>query len=381
MDFQEAANQQKESAEVDFKAHVPTDNGGWIELVKDSSPMITIDGSQGEGGGQILRTSLALSAITGTPVTITNVRAKRPKPGLQRQHLVAVLAAARVCGGQVEGAELGSRQLTLHPQQPIAGDYRFDIGSAGSCTLVLQTVLPILLHADGPSTVTITGGTHNGMAPPVEFLAESFLPVLHRVGISASLELQRHGFYPAGGGAIRATIQPAFGKNGGTVPFELLERGKAIDRRAEVLIANLPAHVASREAQAVKHGLHWSHDEVDEREVRADGPGNAIIARLRHANLTTVVSAFGELRKPAEKVAQEVVKQIRRHSEAGVPVCEHLADQLLLPLALGAGGRFRTVAPSDHTTTNAAIIAMFLGEVVTMAQQGADDWLVTVTGR
>jgi len=343
--------------------------------------MITIDGSQGEGGGQILRTSLALAAITGTPVTIERIRAKRPKPGLQRQHLVAVQAAARVSGGQVEGAELGSRALTFHPQQPTAGDWHFDIGSAGSCTLVLQTVLPILLHATGGSTVTITGGTHNGMAPPVEFLAESFLPVLHRVGISATVEVQRHGFYPAGGGAIRATIQPAFGSNSSSVPFELLERGKALDRRAEVLIANLPAHVASREAQALKHGLHWSHSEVDEREVRADGPGNVIIARLRFANVTTVVSAFGELRKAAEQVAQEAVQQIRRHLEAGVPVCEHLADQLLLPLALGAGGRFRTVKPSEHLTTNAAIIARFLGEVVTWEEQGADDWLVTVTGR
>jgi RNA 3'-terminal phosphate cyclase (ATP) len=294
---------------------------------------------------------------------------------------VAVQAAARVSGGQVEGAELGSRALTFHPQQPMAGDWHFDIGSAGSCTLVLQTVLPILLHASGASTVTITGGTHNGMAPPVEFLAESFLPVLHRVGISATVEVQRHGFYPAGGGAIRATIQPAFGSNSSSVPFELLERGNALDRRAEVLIANLPAHVASREAQALKHGLHWSHSEVDEREVRADGPGNVIIARLRFANVTTVVSAFGELRKAAEQVAQEAVQQIRRHLEAGVPVCEHLADQLLLPLALGAGGRFRTVKPSEHLTTNAAIIARFLGEVVTWEEQGADDWLVTVTGR
>lgn len=343
--------------------------------------MITIDGSQSEGGGQILRTSLALSAITGTPVTIEQVRAKRPKPGLQRQHLVAVLAAARVCGGQVEGAELGSRALVFHPQKPIAGDYHFDIGSAGSCTLVLQTVLPILLHGEGVSTVTITGGTHNGMAPPVEFLAESFLPVLHRVGIGASIELQRHGFYPAGGGAIRATIQPAFGGNGSVVPLDLCERGKAIGRHADAIVANLPAHVASREAQAVKHGLHWSHDEVDEREVRADGPGNVLIARLRYANVTAVVSAVGELRKAAEKVAAEAVSQVRRFTEAGVPVCEHLADQLLLPLVLGKGGRFRTVKPSDHTTTNAAIIARFLGEVVTLEQQGADDWLVTVTGR
>ena len=339
--------------------------------------MITIDGSQGEGGGQILRTSLALSAITGTSVTIERIRAKRPKPGLQRQHLVAVLAAARVCGGQVEGAALGSKALTFHPQLPVAGDFHFDIGSAGSCTLVLQTVLPILLHANATSTISIRGGTHNGMAPPVEFLAESFLPVLHRTGISATVELVRHGFYPAGGGALRAVIQPGIA----TSPLELLECGKTISRHAQALVSNLPAHVASREAQAVKNLLHWSHDEVDEREVTADGPGNALLVRLRFANVTTVISAFGELRKSAEKVAQECVKDARRHLEASVPVCEHLADQLLLPLALGAGGTFRTVKPSEHLTTNAAIIAQFLGEVVTWEQRGSDDWQITVKPR
>lgn len=338
--------------------------------------MITIDGSQGEGGGQILRTSLALSAITGTPVRIANIRARRPKPGLQRQHLVAVQAAARVCNGHLVGAELHSREIVLTPQAPCAGTYEFDIGSAGSTTLVLQTVLPILLCAEGPSSLRIRGGTHNPMAPPVEFLQESFLPQLHRIGISATLDLARHGFYPAGGGAISAGIQPWQVR----VPLQLHERGKAIGRHAEVLLANLPAHVASREAQALKHGLHWSHAEVDEREVAADGPGNAIIARLRHAAITTVITAVGELRKPAEQVAQDCVRQVRRHLDGDAPVCEHLADQLLLPLAIGAGGSFRTVAPSEHTRTNAAVIAAFLGPVIDLAEQGGVT-LVTVRGR
>lgn len=334
-----------------------------------------IDGSQGEGGGQILRTSLALAAITGTPVRIQQIRARRAKPGLQRQHLVAVQAAARVCNGHLEGAELNSREIAFTPQAPCAGTYAFDIGSAGSCTLVLQTVLPILLCTDGPSSVSIRGGTHNSMAPPVEFLQESFLPALHRCGVSATITLERHGFYPAGGGSIQATIQPWLAH----APLELMERGKAIGRHAEVLLANLPAHVASREAQALKHGLHWSHQEVDEREVRADGPGNAIIARLRHANVTAVCTAFGELRKAAEQVAQDCVKQVRRYAEAEAPVCEHLADQLLLPLALGAGGRFRTAKPSEHTLTNASIIARFLGDVVTISDDGGAS-LVSVRG-
>lgn len=339
--------------------------------------MIDIDGSQGEGGGQILRTSIALSAVTGQPVSITNIRSRRPKPGLQRQHLMAVQAAARVCGGQIDGGELGSRELVFQPQQPIAGEYHFDIGSAGSTTLVLQTILPILLSATGPSTVTIKGGTHNGMAPPVEFITDSFLPILHGIGISAQVSLRRYGFYPAGGGAIHAVIQPGQA----TAALQVSERGKTISRHVEALIANLPAHVASRESQAMKHALHWSHDEVDEREVTADGPGNALIARLRFANITTVVSTFGEMRKSAEKVSDECAKQVRRHLESGVPVCEHLADQLLVPLMLGAGGSFRTVTPSDHTRTNANVIAHFVGQVVAFNQQGADDWLVSVRGR
>ncbi len=338
--------------------------------------MITIDGSQGEGGGQILRTSLALAAITGTPIKIEKIRARRPKPGLQRQHLVAVQAAARACNGHLDGAEINSREITFTPQTPCAGTYVFDIGSAGSTTLVLQTVLPILLAADGPSTVTIRGGTHNSMAPPVEFLTESFLPVLHRCGASATVTLERHGFYPAGGGAIRAVIQPGQTQ----VALDLMERGKAIGRHAEVLLANLPAHVANRESQAVKHGLHWSHAEVDERAVDAAGPGNAIITHLRHANVTAVFTAFGELRKSSEQVAHEVIKQVRRFSESEAPVCEHLADQLLLPLALGAGGRFRTVKPSEHTRTNATIIGLFLGDVVTIAEDDAGA-VVTVRGR
>lgn len=339
--------------------------------------MITIDGSYGEGGGQILRTSLALAAITGTPVRIENIRARRPKPGLQRQHLAGVLAAARVCGGEVEGAELNSRTIVLRPQAVVAGHHHFAIGSAGSTSLVLQTVLPILLMADGPSTVVIEGGTHNPLAPPVEFLRDAFLPVLHRVGVSATVELDRYGFYPAGGGRMRASVQPW----SASVPLELLERGRSVSRRAVASIAHLPAHVAAREAQAVKHGLHWSHEEVDEQEVVADGQGNVLQVWLRYAQACEVISTFGELRKSAEKVAQEAVSQVMRFTSANVPVGEHLADQLLLPLALGSGGRFRTVAPSEHARTNAHVMAAFLGPVVEFTEREPDRWDVSVRGR
>ncbi len=337
--------------------------------------MITIDGSLGEGGGQILRTSLALAAITGTPVTIEHIRAKRPKPGLQRQHLMAVQAAAQVCNGELSGAELGSRTITFTPQAPCAGNYVFDIGSAGSTTLVLQTVLPILLRAAGPSHLRISGGTHNSMAPSIEFLQESFLPQLHSCGVDASITLERHGFYPAGGGTLLATIQPWLAP----ITLDLQQRGKHLGQQAAVLLANLPEHIASREAQTVKHGLHWSESDVSEHHVSADGPGNAIVARLRYTQVTTVFTAFGELRKAAEQVALDCVKQVKRYTKHSAPVCEHLADQLLLPLALGAGGCFRTHTPSQHTHTNATIIAGFLGDVVKMVDD-AEGTLISVRG-
>jgi RNA 3'-terminal phosphate cyclase (ATP) len=335
-----------------------------------------IDGSQGEGGGQILRTSLALAAITGTPVRIGHIRAGRPKPGLQRQHLVAVQAAARVCNGHLDGAELQSREITLTPQAPCAGTYDFDIGSAGSTSLVLQTLLPILLCADGPSVVRIRGGTHNRMAPPTEFLRDSFLPILHRCGLSATVSLERHGFEPAGGGLVTTSIQPWTTP----LPLTLVERGKALSRHADVLLANLPGHVAGREAQALKHGLHWSHAEVDEHEVAADGPGNAVLVRLQYLDVTALFTAFGALRTSSEQVAQDAIQQVRRYLDGSAPVCEHLADQLLLPLALGAGGIFRTRRPSAHTRTNIAIITEFLGEVITCTDDGSDT-VITVRGR
>ncbi|MBA3684620.1 MAG: RNA 3'-terminal phosphate cyclase [Planctomycetes bacterium] len=337
--------------------------------------MLTIDGSFGEGGGQILRTSLALSAITGTPVRIEQIRAKRPKPGLQRQHLVAVQAAARVCNGQLEGAALGSREITLHPQQPVAGDYRFAIGSAGSASLVLQTVLPVLLRADGPSRVEISGGTHNPLAPPFEFLRDAFLPRLAEIGAQVELRLVRHGFYPAGGGTIIAQIQPlAQAKS-----LDLRERGRFVSRRAEAWVANLPIAIAEREMRTVQSKLRWSADDCHARVVEScDGPGNVVIVTVAHQRVTEVTSAFGAVRVPAEDVARRAAQEMRRWLEAEAPVGEHLADQLLLPLAIAAGGAFRTVRPSEHLTTNAAVIARFLGERVTLRELCPDDWLVGV---
>ncbi|MBA3845301.1 MAG: RNA 3'-terminal phosphate cyclase [Planctomycetes bacterium] len=340
--------------------------------------MLTIDGSLGEGGGQILRTSLALSAITGTPITIEKIRAKRPKPGLQRQHLMAVRAAARVCGAELSGDELNSRAITFRPQPAMAGEYHVPIGSAGSCSLVLQTVLPVLMTADKTSRVVIEGGTHNPLAPPFEFLRDAFLPQVARIGAEVTLTLDRHGFYPAGGGRLIAQIEPLTKRE----PFSLLERGKSQRRGARCQVANLPITIAEREAVTVKHKLKWSEDDCRAESIHAcDGPGNIVLITLAYEHVTEVVARCGEMRVSAEVVAARAAQDARRYLEATAPVGEHLADQLLLPLVLAAGGEFRTVRPSEHFTTNAAVIAQFLGERVTTRELGPDDWLVTVRRR
>jgi RNA 3'-terminal phosphate cyclase (ATP) len=202
--------------------------------------MLEIDGARGEGGGQILRSSLALSLVTGTPFRIVNIRAGRKRPGLMRQHLTAVQAAVEVGQARVRGAEVGSRDLTFEPKAIRAGDYHFSVGTAGSATLVLQTVFPALALAKGPSTVTVEGGTHNPMAPPFDFLARAFLPLIERMGPRCQAVLERPGFYPAGGGRFRVSVEPApaFAR------LDLRERGEIRGRRATAVVALLARSIA-----------------------------------------------------------------------------------------------------------------------------------------
>jgi len=194
--------------------------------------MLTIDGSMGEGGGQVVRSSLALSLVTGTPFRIDKVRAGRKRPGLMRQHLTAVQAAAAVGGARVTGAEIGAQCFTFEPGAVQAGEHRFAVGTAGSATLVLQTVLPALLVAGGPSRLTLEGGTHNPMAPPFDFIAEAFLPLIARMGARCTATLERPGFYPAGGGRFTVEVTPVAEE---LIPFALLERGEVKRREARAL--------------------------------------------------------------------------------------------------------------------------------------------------
>ncbi|MDR2981966.1 MAG: RNA 3'-terminal phosphate cyclase [Puniceicoccales bacterium] len=319
--------------------------------------LIHIDGSEGEGGGQILRTSLALSIITGKPIRIDNIRAGRSKPGLLRQHLASVKAAVEISRAKAEGVALGSTALTFHPGNVTAGEYRFSIGSAGSALLVFQTILLPLLHADAPSTVTIEGGTHNPFAPPFPFIEKTFLPLLHQIGYQVEVKLERPGFYPAGGGIITATITPG----GKRRVLKIGPRTEILDREAIGVVANLSRKIAERELERLGSAMSLVPDEMCIHEINdTPGPGNALFVKLRSSQLTETFSSFGEQGRHAEKVADGLHDEVRRYLKSNGAVGEHLADQLLLPLALAKGGVFTTLPPSRHTQTNIAVIGRFL---------------------
>jgi len=318
--------------------------------------MIEIDGSRGEGGGQILRTSLGLSLLTGQPVRLLRIRAGREKPGLMRQHLTAVLAAAQIGSARVLGAELASLELEFHPGTVRPGRHRFAIGTAGSTSLVLQTILPALLAAQGESEIELEGGTHNPLAPPFEFLERCFAPVLRRMGAELEVSLERHGFYPAGGGLLRARVA-----GGRTLqPIQLEERGALRARRARGLLARLPRAIAERELERVRQRLGWSAAECEIVEVESNGPGNALSLELECEHATEIATAFGEKSVPASRVADLAAEQMRAYLDSQAPVGIHLADQLLIPLALAGGGSLLTLPPSLHTRTNAEIVQRFL---------------------
>jgi len=342
--------------------------------VTDSLHTITIDGAAGEGGGQVLRTALSMSLVTGCPFAIENIRANRRQPGLKRQHLTAVRAAADVGHAEVEGAELGSRRLAFKPGEVEPGEYEFRVGSAGSATLVLQTVLPPLIGAAGPSHLTLEGGTHNPWAPPLDFLEKAFLPILARMGPQVTVTLGRHGFYPAGGGSFEVEVRPQRPLE----PLELAERGRVVGRRVTALVSRLPLSIAEREAKTAGRKLGWPRECLDARQIDSAGPGNVMMVEIESEQVTEVFTGFGQKGRPAERVAAGAAREARRYLDAGVPVGEHLADQLLIPLALAGEGSFRTVRPSQHTRTNIEVIRRFVDLAVGIEQVGFDAWEVRV---
>lgn len=350
-----------------------------------SDGLVVIDGSRGEGGGQMVRTSCALSLLTGRPVRVVNVRANRKNPGLARQHATAVLATARIGGGEVRGASVGSREIELWPGTVTPGRYRFDIGSAGATSLVLQTLLlPLALagaasgKASGESSaLLLEGGTHNAKAPPYAFLQRAWLPILHAMAGSAFVDLavERVGFYPRGGGRVACTIRPV----ADFAALELLERGSMRERAATATVWKLPATIAERELVVVRRelGLKGRETQVSERE-DALGAGNELSLVLASEHVTEVMTGIGERGVPAETVAADACREAVAYLASGAPVGEHLADQLLLPMALGAGGTFRTVAPTLHTTTQIEVIQAFLDVAFSIEQESELVHRVTV---
>jgi RNA 3'-terminal phosphate cyclase (ATP) len=340
--------------------------------------MVLIDGSEGEGGGQVLRSSLALSMITGTPFTLANVRARREKPGLQRQHLTAVRAAAEVCSARVEGDAVGSRQVSFYPGPVRAGSYVFRVGTAGSATLVLQTVLPSLLCADGPSELTLEGGTHNPMAPPFDFVDRVFLPWVNRMGPTVTATLARSGFYPAGGGRFTVSVAPS----PRLAAIEVMTRGAVCERRVVARVAGLAWAIADREVKAADALLAWGESCLRAESLPKDqGPGNVVLVEVGCEGARELFVATGERGVRAETVAERVAKEALDWLAADVPVGEHLADQLLLPMALAGNGAFVTVEPSQHTVTNARVIERFLPVSIGWEAKGGRAWEVTVRAR
>jgi RNA 3'-terminal phosphate cyclase (ATP) len=319
--------------------------------------MIKLDGSEGEGGGQILRSALTLSALTGQPFEIKNIRAGRAKPGLLRQHLTALRAAAAISGGKYsDNVAIGATELMFYPGDVRASNYEFAVGTAGSAMLVLQTILLPLLQAEKPSRVIISGGTHNPSAPPYEFVAMCFLPVLARMGADVELKLLQYGFMPAGGGRIMAVVQPCDGLQ----PVHILERGPRLELYAEALFANLPFNIADRELAQVDERLSLGKTALKVREVESIGPGNMLSVHARFEQVSEMVSAFGRRGVRSEKVADDVADAAAAYLGSEGAVGLYLADQLLLPMAVAGGGSFTSTAPTPHTMTNVSTITKFL---------------------
>lgn len=316
---------------------------------------VTIDGSFGEGGGQILRTSLSLAARTGKPLVVENVRARRSKPGLQAQHLTAVRAAAQLCGAFVEGAELGATRFTFTPQMPVqAGHCTFDIGTAGATTLVVQTVLVPLWLAGGESVIVVRGGTHVPNAPTADYLTEVYLAALRRVGLSVDAELPtRFGFFPKGGGVLALTVAPS----PPPVPIDWTERGRLVRLTARVVTGSLPDHVAERGQAAVAQFMKGI--------VRGESlsPGAAVQITVECENGLAGFAALGERGKPMEKVAAEACRAFLAWWKTGAACDQHLSDQWVLPMAVavqGGGAAWVTDAETEHLRTVLAVAAEFL---------------------
>ena len=342
--------------------------------------MVTIDGSYGEGGGQILRTSLTLSVLTGQPLIIEKIRAGRSKPGLQPQHLASVKAAAALSGADLEGAAVGSTRLGFTPRTPaVPGSYRFDIGTAGAATLVAQTVMLPLALAGTPSDVTITGGTHVPHAPMVDYLEQVYAEVIAAHGLAVAIASPRAGFFPRGGGALQLAIEPSSLSR----PVTLTERGALRSITAHVITSGLPPDVARRGAAAVRERLQELSPDVMvvPRDVPSPGPGAAVFLLVGCENVRAGFSAIGERGKPMEAVVGAACEDLLAWFHSGAACEEHLADQLALPVALTPGlSRWTTSRATEHLRTVLWVLPQFLDVKASLTENADGTGAVSVRG-
>lgn len=333
---------------------------------------VLIDGSYGEGGGQILRSALALSAITGKPCRIDNIRAGRKNPGLQNQHLVAVRAAAQVADADMTGDAIGSSKLSFEPGTSKPGHYEFRIGTAGSTSLVLQTILPMLMVGNTSSSILLEGGTHNPMAPPFDFLQKTFLPLIGRIGPKVDCQIEKFGFYPKGGGQVQVRIEPVEKLK----RLDIGERGEISSVTAVILLVNLPRHVAERENRVLLQTVPLLSSVEITESTKSPGAGNMVAVHVDTGALTETITALGERGVRAETVAESAAASVKAYLAGGAAVGEHLCDQLLLPMALAGGGSFITTTASDHAKTNIKIIQEFLE--IPIAMKRLSDALIRI---
>jgi RNA 3'-phosphate cyclase len=324
-----------------------------------SKKTIEIDGALGEGGGQVLRTSLALSLITRQPFHLRKIRAGRTKPGLQAQHLMCVKAAAQIGGARVRGDKLGSGDLVFDPGEVVSGAYRFQIGTAGATSLVVHTIYLPLALANGSSSITVEGGTHVKASPCFHFLDRTWAAYMRALGIAVEVQLERCGFYPRGGGLIHALVQPSPNLRS----FHGMTRTAVTTATVVSGSAGLPSHVAERLAERASHRLAEMGLEVETRvEQWQGGTGCIVGVELPTEPAPTFLFALGERGKPAEKVADEAAEQVAIFLQSEpLGVDAHSADQLLLPLALAPEpSQFRVAEVTSHLCTNADVIRHFL---------------------
>ncbi|AAL81673.1 RNA 3'-phosphate cyclase [Pyrococcus furiosus DSM 3638] len=322
--------------------------------------MIIIDGSYGEGGGQILRTSIALSAITGEPVKIINIRANRPNPGLRPQHLNAILALKKLANAKVEGAEVGSREVTFIPGELKGGEIRVDIGTAGSITLVLQALLPAMVFAKDTVEFKITGGTDVSWSPPVDYLINVTMFALRKIGIEGEIKLLRRGHYPKGGGIVAGYVKPWIERKELIAEeFENIYKVSGISHAT-----NLPAHVAERQAKAAMEELKVLGVPIEiKKEVSHSlGPGSGIVVWAETECLRLGGDALGKKGKPAEEVGREAAQELLSQVKTKACVDKFLGDQIIPFLAI-SGGKIKVAEITKHLITNVWVVEQFFGKV------------------